>query len=65
MSSCLGIIGEKCRLEVGCQFVEGLFSTGNGSIRHPVIPHLGEGDSTSLAHLVKSGHDFVGVGGVD
>ena len=39
-SGCLSVIGEKRRLKVGCKFVEGFFSAGDGSICHPVIPHF-------------------------
>ena len=64
-SGCLGIVGEESGLKVGGEFVKGFLRVGNGSIRHPVIPHFREGDSLSLAHLVKRGHDLVGVRGVN
>ena len=64
-SSCLGIIGEESGLKVGGEFVECLFRVGDGSVHHPVISHFRERDSSSLAHLVKHGHDLVGVRGVN
>ena len=63
--SCFGIIGEKGRFEIGCEFVKSLLRAGDRSIRHSVIPHFGERDSASLAHLIECGHDFVGVRSVN
>ena len=40
VSSCFSVIGEKCRLKVGCKFVEGLFRIGDRDIHHLVIPHF-------------------------
>ena len=64
-SSCLSIIGKKGGFKVRCEFVEGFLGVGNGSICHPIIPHFGEKDSTSLAHLIECGHDLVSVRGVN
>ena len=61
----LGVIGEEGGLEVGSELVECFLGVGNGSIRHLVIPHFRERDSSSLTHLVKCSHDFVGVRGVN
>ena len=49
---CLGVVGKESGLEVRRKFVEGFLGVGDGSIRHPVIPHFRERDSSSLAHLV-------------
>ena len=38
--SCLSVIGEKYRFEVGCKFVKGLFGIGDRGIHHLVIPHF-------------------------
>ena len=65
MSGCFSIVGEESGFEVGCEFVKGFLRVSDRSIRHPVIPHFGERDSAPLAHLVKHGHDLVGVRGVN
>ena len=62
---CLGIIGEEGGLKVGSKFIESFLRVGDRGVRHPVIPHFGERDSSSLAHFVKCGHDLVGVRGVN
>ena len=47
------------------EFFEGLFGVGNGNINHFVIPGFGIGStSSSIAHLVQSGHDLGGISGV-
>ena len=51
--------------KVFSQLVEGLFFDINGSIGHPVIPHFGEVDASTLTHLVQGSHDFDLISGVE
>ena len=46
------------------KFVEGLFFGINGGVGHPIIPHFGEVDASTLTHLVQGSHDFDLIGGV-
>ena len=63
--SCLGVVGKEGGFEVRRELVEGFLRVSDGSVRHSVIPHFRERDSSSFAHLVQHGHDLVGVRGVN
>ena len=65
MSNDLSVEGVKSGLKVFNEFVESLFSIGDGVVGHFVIPCFSIGGSSSSAHLVQSSHDFSGIRGVD
>ena len=50
--------------EVFSEFIEGLFIGVNGGVGHPVVPHFGEVNASTLTHLVQGSHDVNLVGGV-
>ena len=64
VSGDLSIEGVESGLKVFDEFVEGLFSIGDGVVSHPIIPSFCIGGSSSSAHLVPGSHDFCSVRGV-
>ena len=64
MSSGLSVKGEEHFFEVFGEFVERFQGRGDSGVGHLVIPHFGEGGTSSFAHLVEHGHDLIVLGGV-
>ena len=64
MGSGFGVKGVKCSLEVVRKPLESLLVCRDSGIGYFVIPHLGEGCTTTFTHLVECDHDFVVVCGV-
>jgi hypothetical protein len=54
----LGVEGEEGGFEVLLELGKDLLGGGNISIGHTVVPHLREGNSSSLTHLVEGCHDL-------
>ena len=64
-SSGFGVKGEKGGVEVFNELVKGFLSRDNSSVGHLIVPHFGEGNSSSFAHLVEHCHDFPFIDSID
>jgi hypothetical protein len=61
----LGVKGEEGGLKVFLEFGKGLLGGRNVRVEHSIVPHVGKGYSSSLAHLVQCCNDLVVVCGVN
>ena len=56
---------EKSGVEVCSKFIKRFIGHLDSRIDHLVVPHLREGDSSALTHLVEHGHDLLIIVDID